>query len=62
LPFQVPADAQRQNLGQPGELGARRRLHPAEALCAVGPLDIHPVDKQRVEVNVQIQRAAEERN
>ena len=42
-----------------GELGARRRLHPAESERTVGALDIHPIQKQHVEVNIQVQRTTE---
>ena len=36
LAFQVAADAQRLGLGQPGKLGAGRRLHPTEPQRAAG--------------------------
>jgi len=55
--FELAADTQRQGLGQSGQLGAGRRLHPAEPQCAVGTLDLHPVEEQHVEVDVE--RAAE---
>lgn len=42
-----------------GKLGAGRCLLPAEAQRAVGVLDIHPVENQHVEVDVEVQRAAE---
>jgi hypothetical protein len=46
--FQQTADAQCEGLSQSGELGARRRLHPAESEQTVGALDIHPIQKQHV--------------
>lgn len=59
LPFQVAADAPGKGLGQLRELGAGRCLHPTEAQRAIRTLDIDPVEEQHVEVQVQIQRAAE---
>lgn len=38
------------------ELGARGRLHPAERERAVGALDVHPVEEQHVEVQVEVER------
>ena len=35
LPLQIPADAQRQGLGQSGKLSAGRRRHPAEPLRVI---------------------------
>jgi len=59
LPFQKAADAQREEVGQPGELGARRRFDSAKPARAVGALDILPVEEQHVQVDVEIQSAAE---
>ncbi len=44
------------------ELGTRRRPERAEPYRAVGTRDIHPVEKQHVEVDVEIQRTAEALN
>ncbi len=54
-----PADAVCEDLDQMGELGTRRRRHPPEPERAVGALGIHPVEKQHIEVDVQVQSAAE---
>ncbi len=57
LTFQEAADSLRQGLDQSGELGARRRLHPAESERTVGtaeprgsmcPRDRAPVSGRRV--------------
>ena len=53
LAFQEPADAPGDSVRQPGELRTRRRLHPAEPDRAVTALDIHPVEKQHVNVDVK---------
>jgi len=41
-----------------GQLSTGRRLDPAKAQAAIGPLDVHAVQKQHVEVNIQITRAS----
>jgi hypothetical protein len=57
--FRAAVDAQRQNLGQAGEFGARRCPLPAEAECAVERFHIYIIEEQHVEVDIQVQGAAE---
>lgn len=45
--------------GQPGQLGAGRLFHPAETQHAIRTLDVYPIEKQHVEVDIEVQRAAE---
>jgi hypothetical protein len=49
-------------LPQFGEFGARGRLLPAETNRAGGALNVHPIEKQHVEVQVEIERAAKTPN
>jgi len=56
--LQKTTDALSNSVGQFGELGTARRPHPAESRRSVGALDIHPVEEQHMEVNIQIQRTA----
>lgn len=45
--------------GQMGKLRSQRRLDPAKANPAIAALGIHPVLKQRVELEIEIKPAAE---
>jgi hypothetical protein len=44
LPFQITAHPAGDAVGHSAESGARGRLHPAQRECAVGALDVHPVE------------------
>jgi len=44
--------------GQLGGFIARRRLHPPEPDGFIGMVDIHPIEEQRVKIDIRIQRAA----
>ena len=44
---------------QLGELSTRWRLHQTEAQRAGGTLDVHSVEEKHVEVDVEVERAAE---
>jgi len=46
-------------LGQSGKRGSGRCLYPAEAQRAIAALNIHSVEEQHVQVDVQVERAAE---
>ena len=59
LPLQETADAVRKGVGQAGHLSIRRRLQPAKPQQPIRSLDVHAVEKQHVEVNVELQSAAE---
>ena len=44
---------------QSGEFGAARRLHPTEPCGSKASIDIHAIQKQHVEMNVEVKRTAE---
>jgi hypothetical protein len=48
MPFEETLDALRKALGQPDELRACPRLHPAERERAVGALNIHTFKEQQM--------------
>ena len=56
--LQVPADAGRDGLQQLVRLGPGRRRHPPELEPVMTP-DVDRVQHQQVEVDIQVQRAAE---
>ncbi len=55
LPLQKAADPMGDGVRQLREFLTRRRLAPAEPHCPVGPVNVHPVEEQHVEVNIQQQ-------
>ena len=62
LAFEVAANAHCQCLGQSGQLGAGRCLHPVETQRAIGTLDLNSVQEQHMEMDIQIQCAAKALN
>lgn len=57
--YQKATDVPRQHLCKAGQLGAGWGPHPTKPQRAVGTLDVHPVEEEHVEVDVEVQRAAE---
>ena len=62
LAFEVATNAHCQCLGQSGQLGAGRCLHPVETQRAIGTLDLNSVQEQHMEMDIQIQCAAKALN
>ena len=55
LPFQETTDAMCNGLGQVGDLGVRRRLHPAKTDRFIRTLDIYLIEEQHVEMDIEVQ-------
>ena len=56
LPFKISANTLCDALRQFSQLGARGRVDPPETNCAGGVLYVHPIEKQHMKVQVQIER------
>ena len=62
LPFKIAADTLCDALRQFGEFGARGCVDPAEAKRTGGVFDVHPIEKQHVKVQIEIECAAKALN